>query len=168
MINSLASMKALRLATAVTLVLWVSGIGCVFGCKSLEMSGAAHGAIAVRDATPAASMVHSGAHSCCAKHHASIQPMKTAGERSSHAALSSKATFLPFVEVIGETMGQCPMALNASALGTKARTDEAASSVGFEPPRLPLIDVARHNVPFAPSFYSNRGHTYLRCCVFLI
>ena len=67
------------------------------------------------------------------------------------------------------TMQMCPLAMNATALTTKARPDESPAQPLLSPVALPpgAADLTVAHSPL-PVFFSNRGHTYLRCCVFLI
>lgn len=166
MFGSLSSMKILRVALSLSLVFWIAGFGCIVGCEKSAMGGTeAHH----RPADLSASTVISGPschqaveHSCCAKHR---QHSKAGnGVEPSKSQLTSATV----VEMGGGMMRECPMALNAKALGTKPRTDEAATTIALEPIDLPLFNTVQATVTTAPSFLSNRGHTYLRCCVFLI
>lgn len=165
MFGFLSTTRILRVALSLSLVFWIAGFGCIFGCESLAMAGAS----AHHEAPPTVSAMGSGAschkvvdHSCCAKRHPSAN--KTAKALPSEAMPASA----PIIEVAGEMMRECPMALNANSLGTKPRTDESATTIALEPIDLPIFNAVPATVSPAPSFLNNRGHTYLRCCVFLI
>src|SRR5690349_7796540 len=80
MIGRLSSMKNLRLVLSLSLVLWVGGAGCVFGCQARAMAAVDQGAAATdhNQAHLDLSTLVSGEacaspadHSCCAKHQAS-------------------------------------------------------------------------------------------------
>jgi len=62
----------------------------------------------------------------------------------------------------------CPMAVNASAALSKAQNDD--TSVALLPAAGELLSPATEQLrALAPPLrLPNRGHTYLRCCVFLI
>lgn len=67
------------------------------------------------------------------------------------------------------TMRDCPLAVNATAALSKARPDESASAIVRARVVAPLNSVQEQLAALAPlSALPNRGHTYLRCCVFLI
>jgi hypothetical protein len=164
MFGSLSSTKLLRVMISFSLVFWIAGFGCIFGCESQAMAGAEahHGTAALR-ATSGTSCHKAAEHSCCSKraHSANKTPAK--------AGLSELLlTSARGIEMAGGMMRECPMGLNAKALGTKPRTDEAATAIAFEPIDLPLFNAVGATATTAPSFLNNRGHTYLRCCVFLI
>lgn len=167
MVGSLSSIKILRVIVSLSLVFWIAGLGCIFGCESLAMAGTdAHH----ESAELSASTIVSGAschkavdHSCCAKRRPSANK---AVNKAGHSELM--LTSVPIIEMAGGMMRECPMALNAKALGTKPRTDEAATAIALEPIDLPLFNAVEAIATPAPSFLNNRGHTYLRCCVFLI
>jgi hypothetical protein len=63
----------------------------------------------------------------------------------------------------------CPLAMNATALATKVRADESSAQTALQPAALPLTGAGRTVIQSStPTYCNNRGHTYLRCCVFLI
>jgi hypothetical protein len=67
------------------------------------------------------------------------------------------------------TMRDCPLAVNATAALSKARPDESGSAIVLARAFAPSNSVQEQLAALAPlSALPNRGHTYLRCCVFLI
>jgi hypothetical protein len=187
MIGRLSSMKTLRLVVSLSLVLWVGGAGCVFGCETLAMAASGQGAAATdhNQAHLDLSTLVSGEacasaadHNCCAKHHASsaqsviIRSTKRARASGKPGPNSvdrpGVATSSIVLALSDGTMHTCPLAMNATALATKARSDESTNSVALAPVNLTAIDLEKPTTSFPPTFFNNRGHTYLRCCVFLI
>jgi len=186
MIGRLSSMKTLRLVLSLSLVLWVGGAGCVFGCQALAMAADDQGAAATDHSQThldLSTMVSGEAcasaadHNCCAKHHASSAQQVTI--RSTKPRASGKpgpnsiasrgvATSSMVLALSDGAMHTCPLAMNATALATKARSDESTNSVAQAPFNLPAIDLEKPTTSFPPTFCNNRGHTYLRGCVFLI
>jgi hypothetical protein len=66
-------------------------------------------------------------------------------------------------------MKGCPLAMGKAVLTAKVRENEAAAAPGLPHPILPADDVLERTSPLSPpARLPNRGHTYLRCCVFLI
>jgi hypothetical protein len=66
-------------------------------------------------------------------------------------------------------MMDCPLAVNARAALSKAKPDTSRTALPHTraSARLPLLrEQATALSP--PTLLPNRGHTYLRCCVFLI
>ena len=177
MISPLISMKIPRVVIALSLVFWVSGLGCVFGCASPANTSAEGATVAQHhEALSDPTTIVSGDscasradHSCCAKHGAASGHRKTTDKVASAQDLrSGLVSSSPVLDLAGGMIRQCPMALNVTALASKARTDESTTSIAFQPAALPLVSVGQLAVPSASSFFNNRGHTYLRCCVFLI
>jgi hypothetical protein len=166
MFGSLSLTRILRVALSLSLVFWIAGFGCIFGCESLAMAGASahHG-----PADLSSSTVASGASCHKVVDHSSCPKRRQSANKTAKAALSeSMLASAPIIEIAGGMMRECPMALNAKALGTKPRTDESATTIALEPIDLPIFNAVRATVSPAPSFQNNRGHTYLRFCVFLI
>jgi hypothetical protein len=177
MMQHLSSIKALRVATALSLVFWVSGLTCAFGCESFPMTGSSQstehgqsGSNVTQDKS--ASCAAHATHSCCSKHHASSQHAATSSENASSRGMQFDVLMAPgssaAMQIAGGMAHECPLAINGTALATKLGTDESTIAIAFEPGASPQASVGQLAVPAAPLFYSNRGHTYLRCCVFLI
>ena len=176
MIFPRTSMKIFRAGIALSLVFWVAGLGCVFGCESLATSAPGITAAEHHLGQPDATTIVSGDscasradHSCCAKHRAASRHRKTTDKATSAPDIrSSLVTSSLMLDMAGGVVHQCPLALNTRALASKARSDESTTFIAFQPASLPLVSVGQLTVPSAPAFLNNRGHTYLRCCVFLI
>ena len=187
MIGRLSSMKTLRLVLSLSLVLWVGGAGCVFGCETLAMAAAGQGAAAtdhgeahldLRTLDSGEACASAADHSCCAKHHVSSARIPTSrstkrvratGKPGPNSIASQDVATTPMVIALSDgTMHTCPLAMNATALATKARSDESTNSVALAPVNLPAIGLEKPTTSSPPTFFNNRGHTYLRCCVFLI
>ena len=106
-------------------------------------------------------------HDCCAKSHtgSAAQP----SGRSLHAA---ERTIAPSVLRLGPilpTMIDCPLAVNALAVLSKAGPD----ALNVAAPAVIQRAIASHLPELSYNFAcplrpANRGHTYLRLCVFLI
>src|SRR5438132_14186745 len=156
MIGRLSSMKTLRLVLSLSLVLWVGGAGCVFVCQALAMAAVDQNAT-VSDHSQAhldlSTLVSGEAcasaadHSCCAKHHASstqnvtiriTKRARAGGARGPNSIASHDVAITPMVIALSDgTMHTCPLAMNATALATKARSDESTNSVALAPVNLP-------------------------------
>ena len=139
---------------AITLTMWVAGFGCIFGCETASKMATA--AVQVHSRVAMATLNHAATnHSCCKRRKNSSQP-------------TVDATLAPPIMLDnGESsVSGCPLAANASAL--------ASTSSHPQPPVVaadhvsPALRVAPSSTVPPPALYQNRGHTYLRCCVFLI
>jgi hypothetical protein len=170
----LSLLRILRPSLSISLVLWVAGAGCLLGCGKLSMTGSDEGTLGSQMATDVAATADSCAlrrdHNCCAKHHASSprpgisQTRRVVSRPSTVAGLTSVALLAAPEEITG-----CPLAINATALSTKARADESAAAIPSAPFALPSVDRSelRASSP-AVTTLNDGGRTYLRCCVFLI
>lgn len=147
--------KIFRTLLALTVSLWMAGAGCMLGCGNTAI-GAVH---SLNNQTIIAGpSCHHATHDCCAKKNSS-STVKTSPQISS-----------PLSAVPEPRMGECPLAVNATAVTASKTTHpipEQARTLRTEPTGLesfnPYIDWSPPPVRFL-----NRPPTYLRCCVFLI
>ena len=150
--------KFLRLLLAISVSLWISGAGCLWGCSKMAMASTAEGGVK-RSSAVTGNSCHSKAHDCCAK--------KSPQNRASQQFVPIDTGVLG---VLNEgVMNECPMAVNASAVVSKANvtSSDADQIVVFDP--LALTANHYQQAPISPPVqYLNRGPTYLRCCTFLI
>ena len=136
------------------LAVWLTGLGCLFGC---EMNVSAAAATTAHEPAQAESC-HAMAHDCC---HA----MKSRGSEKSDPAQAASLVSWPGAR--GE-MSPCPFANPAAESARKAQGVEpvADSTPRAQPPALEARTFPRE---FAGRvLVPDRGGTYLRCCVFLI
>jgi len=164
-------LKIPKLALALSLVLWVAVAGCLFGCPQMMAAPMSESIGTARTATVVSgeSCGKTPNHDCCAKHGPSARPQQAPPTRfapgpktiSAEAATALLPTF-------DGTTKMCPLALNATALATNARPVESpALLLSPVSPEHGAAGLTLAYSPF-PAHFSNRGHTYLRCCVFLI
>jgi hypothetical protein len=103
-------------------------------------------------------------HDCCAKS-GKHSTSKTSANRSGKAP----AERLESLEAVPVSMMDCPLAVTATAALSKAGSDQASAALPDSSARLVLAHSAEQTSALAhPLRLPNRGHTYLRCCVFLI
>jgi hypothetical protein len=139
--------------------LWVAGAGCLLGCSN--------NAVAAGAPTQTQALVAEGyacssqTHNCCKK------SKSTAKTHKVHA--SEAATGGLFSQTPSSETGTCPLVVNGTALGTKVSKQELTLAA------LPPVVLSFSNYSANPQVAQssqlrlpNRGHTYLRCCVFLI
>lgn len=172
MIRRLSSARALQFALAPILSLWIAGAGCVMGCEGMVAAAA--------NALNSASTQHSdhlsaqktvivasghacssgGSHSCCSKR---------AGESQPRAQQNDIATSPVAVGVSPSgSIKVCPLSVGKAAIAAKIRNNETAGPVveNSIPPSENFLE--QTGSLSTPPRLPNRGHTYLRCCVFLI
>jgi hypothetical protein len=151
--------RMFRTLLAISVAMWMAGAGCLWGCSNSVMAAESPTSTQTQTVISGPSC-HSPGHDCCAKKSST----KSAGIDTQHA-LSS------IVSVIPEgMMKDCPLAVNASAVGTTKSTVNSPDLTRATVTELPNVenrieprDWGRTQVQFL-----NRGPTYLRCCVFLI
>lgn len=160
---SIASAKTTRLVLVPLLVLWTAGTGCLIGCERMVMAvgWTADNAHAVNTVVADACASQSG-HDCCAK-----SAKRSASTVQSVVNDSANDFVLP-VKDPSEALA-CPLAVNRMAVIWKAGSIEppADATIAQQAP----TDSSSSSRASGASPYlipPNRGHTYLRCCVFLI
>jgi hypothetical protein len=170
----LSSARLVRVALALVVAFWMAGAGCLLGCENMIAGAAAQES----ESATALTIVATGdacaamqSHDCCARHarksaarHPSASASRAGFESHPATAVTSAVEFSGT-----STMIDCPLAITATAALSKARPDTSsvalaqAGSIAHLPP---LREQARSLSE--PQLLPNRGHTYLRCCVFLI
>jgi len=152
------SVRIFRTLLALSVSLWIAGAGCMLGCGNGTIAAAQRERNQTVIAGPSC---HRPSHDCCsrAKSSSTVTIEKTSERTSS--LLSA---------VPERTMGECPLAVNATAvIASKAKhhTPEQARTFRTEPS---AVDSINQYVDWSPPpiRFLNRAPTYLRCCVFLI
>ena len=168
--------KIVRGSLVLALSLWIAGAGCMFGCRDMtafaatgnEAVSAEQGLDAIVSGDACAA---NGSHDCCAKKKAEAKAKtQNAGNRLTLelATLISKSETLNTAPSSGGR--ECPLALSRAIAITK-RSDNKQSStpavIAVTTPPVPVTS-EQHVALSRPSRLPNRGHTYLRYCVFLI
>lgn len=182
-----------RSALATALMLWFAGAGCTFvtyahgvmsatngdvpgapACHSQksasdvahEKSTAAdHGALPVDDD---AIVVVSG-HSCCKSQPQSAEAgVGQPGTGNAILGIGMLPAKLGGLPPPSGAMSCCPLMNAATAVVAKPRVNDATAAA-VESTTLPALLNHTSTAPLrAPLRLPNRGHTYLRCCAFLI
>lgn len=177
----LSSIRIVRVALALTVALWMAGAGCLLGCENITVVEASKEAMSPASPSQPANvsiLVVSGdacaamhSHDCCAGRAARSAAKSAAPSKS--AANSNPATLVSSV-VVGlgapsPAMMDCPLSVNATAALSKASPDQLRGALPLTPPNSTPPHVQEHTMALTPPLVlPNRGHTYLRCCVFLI
>jgi len=181
---SLSSFRIVRFLLAPLLILWVAGAGCLLGCEGMIATATAadngqngsaapqsdhHSTIVVSrhacssEESPASFSVEiDKSHNCCKKSSTDVEaraPRLSTGD--ANLVLSGASS--------SGMMKDCPLAGTKAVVVTKSRGGEASASPAVAHSHLPAQDFLEQPASLStPPLLSNRGHTYLRCCVFLI
>lgn len=166
----LSSMRIVRVALALAVALWMAGAGCMFGCENMATAAASDHHVATNDvgtivaSGEACASMHS--HDCCAKGKARSKPTNT--NHSTRSAQTSNANAAELIAT-SSAMIDCPLAVNAMAALSKPRPDQSSTALLSAGARLAVSNIFQQTISFRqPLRLPNRGHTYLRCCTFLI
>jgi hypothetical protein len=155
--SSFFSTKAVRLFLAVSVSIWMAG-GCLFGCSNSAM---AHELDELAQTVVASESCHaSHSHDCCA----TKKPRTKIARSSLQPAAGPSFTQLP-----ERMMKDCPLVVNATAAISKNSShlpDPARGPIAV----LPFVETSseQSDTFLVVPVVSNRGPTYLRCCVFQI
>jgi hypothetical protein len=171
--RTLPSTKIVRFVLAPVLTLWIAGAGCMMGCEGMVAAATASSSISEkhsgyhsgRNATIVASgqdCSSGGSHSCCAKNAGETKP---AAQRTN----KSDSTLIMAGGSSSGMMKDCPLAVCRATIPAKIRINEVAAAPVLANSALPAENSLEQSAPLStPLRLPNRGHTYLRCCVFLI
>lgn len=167
--------KTIRSGLGLILSFWIAGAGCMFGCQNM-VAFAASGDTEAGQESGLATIVSgdacasSGSHDCCAKKKAEAEAKTPKpGSRPSlklATLLSQAESFKPVPSSGGR---ECPLALSrAVAIAKKNDNQHLAAAVAVAVATPAQVPIEQHAALSRAARLPNRGHTYLRCCVFLI
>lgn len=174
-----SSSRFVRFILAPALGLWLTGVGCLLGCEGMIATAAAakgpgansphsHHSLATvasgESCSSNASSVASGepnkSHNCC---------QKNRQEAKADTDPLGVVTLLQSSASSSDASKDCPFASRKTAVVTKSRGGEDGLSRVIAHPLLFSQNLSEQPNPLSrPTLLPNRGHTYLRCCVFLI
>lgn len=163
------SNRIVRFVLAPLLILWVGGAGCLIGCEGMvavaatvaDAHQARHSGRKPTTVPSGATCSSSGSQNCCAR--GAVEPKPPVKRTSeSYSALGT---------ISGSSSGMmrdCPLAVD-KAITPKERDGQVVFAPVLAPSILRSDNVLERTSPLSkPLRLPNRGHTYLRCCVFLI
>ncbi|HSS22048.1 MAG TPA: hypothetical protein VLL54_18410 [Pyrinomonadaceae bacterium] len=159
-------MRLARIVLAFAVAFWMAGAGCMLGCNNMMSAAASEVQSAPAQSFTAEVSGDScasagGHHDCCAKRHA-----RPAGHAEAPMGEASESQL---ITATSSLMTDCPLAINATAALAKSDPDQAGVAVLASSRNLPTtIQPKQVSALSRPLRLPNRGHTYLRCCVFLI
>jgi hypothetical protein len=165
---SLPLIKIIRSGLAVVLGLWVAGAGCLLGCEGMMTTAASERDGVAHHATGDLSLVVSGeacasakSHDCCAKQKQHAQPKTQTGKEQAGTLIETGPS--------SSDMSACPLAMSRTDVAAKISGGETSSAISVVNPNLPNQNLLEQTAPLVRQVrLPNRGHTYLRCCSFLI
>ena len=168
--------RLVRKLAVITLSFWLAGAGCLLGCEG--MAAAAHpdhlkltsgsnlsSTLIVEDEACASTE----GHSCCKKKSRAARKPATAApaaEVSQRAERDLTSTKLNESSTSGRKA--CPFAISRALSVAKLRDGQMSATDALSPVLPGQAARQQKLVLSAMSPLPNRGHTYLRCCSFLI
>jgi hypothetical protein len=161
-------LKIARMGLAATLVLWVAGAGCLLGCEGMMTAAASESFTQAHHGNGDLNLVVSGeacasakSHDCCAKRNHSAQPKAQ--------PTGKQAATLIETDPASTAMSDCPLAMSRTVVVAKSGARETSSATIVANANLPTQNLIEQPAPLISQVrLPNRGHTYLRCCSFLI
>ena len=162
----LRSTRILRVVLSLTVASWMAGAGCLLGCEKASAAAAAGQTTHGSDLTVVASgdaCASMQSHDCCASRNRTPQSSKdqASAAPSEHAGHELAGTSTRTME--------CPLAVNQSAVLAKKNQDPSGNALLIASVSPSHSVLREQPISLSPPLrLPNRGHTYLRCCVFLI
>jgi len=163
------------MALALAVAFWMAGAGCMLGCENIasaapstEIASPANSPAIVVTGEACASMQ---SHDCCAKRnaHSAAKAVAKSGSDKRQFVADPGHTLFPSLAGTFPTMMDCPLAVNAMAVLSKATPDQSNVALPSRDELPSLSNPPEQTSAFArPLRLPNRGHTYLHCCSFLI
>ena len=180
--RSLFSSRIVRSTLAILLTLWVAGIGCIFGCEGMVAIAANRTPHNGRQSEVLSlvsnqSCSSAKSHSCCAMKAESQEANFGRERRSNEFALKTQrigpqgTTAAPLITTNNPSSGvkECPFAVSRVAVTARGRDNISGAAATITPSTLHSATPLEQTLSLSsPRRLPNRGHTYLRCCVFLI
>ncbi|MEP6819236.1 MAG: hypothetical protein ABJA18_06860 [bacterium] len=163
-----SSIRVVRVSLALAVGLWMAGAGCMLGCENL-MTAAASNEVA---SSTSSSIIVAAGGACASMHSDDSCPKHRAhsvAKTTAHSNSITTSANAPELAATPGTMMDCPLAVNATAALTKVGSDQTSIALPSSSERSPLANSPEQTSAFTrPLRLPNRGHTYLRCCTFLI
>jgi len=176
---SSSSARIVRYVLAPALSVWVAGVGCIFGCEG-RVLGATHDS-SYAERHDYQKFTLAAKHSCSsAKSHGKNpgSPVGQARRRGSsnetkpeaqkNGTAETKSTTLITPGKPSSGMKDCPLAVSRAAVAAKSGIEVKVAPAIAHSPFLSATSFDQTISLSSSRRLPNRGHTYLRCCVFLI
>ncbi len=178
---SLSSARIIRYVLAPVLSLWVAGVGCVFGCEG-KVASATNRRVDAERHSEHKFILAVSEHSCSSGKSPSKNPgspanrprpggssNETKPEAQRNGPAETKSTTLVTPGKPSSGMKDCPLAVSRTAVAAKSRGIEVKAAPAIAHLAFPSALSFDQTISLSsPRRFPNRGHTYLRCCVFLI
>lgn len=169
--------KSLRFCLVSILSLGIAGAGCMFGCQdmmaatSIGTDASAVGPASLATVVAGDACASSSSHDCCAKKKAYAQSKTQNANTRVSLKLATQLLQSESLKPSPSSGGrECPLALSrAVAIAKATGSNQSVDSVATAPSAPVVADSPAQHIALSPlARLPNRGHTYLRCCVFLI
>ena len=169
----LPAFRIVRFVLAPVLSFWVAGAGCMLGCEGMVAAASTEQSDTSQHAQHTSTIVASGnacssakSHSCCSEKSSESTASESKAQQDEskvsnhHPVASRRSSSDPM---------NCPFAVSRAVVVGKAQGGEKKAVAVLTHSMLVTQGFAEQLVPLSRSLrLPNRGHTYLRCCVFLI
>lgn len=157
-----------RVVLAVALAFWVAGAGCLLGCEGMMTVAASESRNVAHHTVSDLNLVVSGEACASAKSHDCCAKRKHRAEAKAEPTQKQAATLVE-TDPASTAMSDCPLALSRTVVAAKKGVDETSAATPAADANLPTPNLFEQPAPLVSQVrLPNRGHTYLRCCSFLI
>lgn len=169
-------LKLSRKIGVVAIALWLAGAGCLLGCEGTIAASAGQHHDRSTNSSQTPTIVAEGdacasneGHGCCKKKtRAHRTTPENAGTSAASHSLAQNQTERRLAESPASGMNTCPFAISRAIAVAKIH-DGQMSAIAAVPHALTAASVREQKLSLSTtSPLPNRGHTYLRCCSFLI
>lgn len=172
--SSLPTFRVVRFVLAPVLSLWVAGAGCMLGCEGMVAAASTEQPNISHHANRTSTIVASGhacssakSHGCCSAKNSENTASESKAQQDSSPKVSNQKPVASRRSSSGPL--NCPFAVSRAAVVSKAQGSEKKAAAVLAHSAPDTQSFAEQLVPLSRSLrLPNRGHTYLRCCVFLI
>ena len=156
----------------VMLAFWLAGAGCLLGCERMAPAAADVGSSSPDQASTVVAEGDACAategHGCCSKQARAKKPARQNVRQVVKTSSGQNLTGNRLAESSTSGMKACPFAISRAITVTKTH-DGQMSATAVLPAVLQAVSVREQKLSLSTlSPMPNRGHTYLRCCAFLI
>ena len=172
--NAFSPIKLVRKAAVLMLALWLAGAGCLLGCEGTAAAAAsAHHESSSSSVKTSTLVVEGDAcassenHSCCKKRSTAAKKQPSTPVTQVHKQPHDPSS-VKLNESSNTGMSACPFAVARALSVAKVRDGDASAVTPASYVLSGRPDSEQTRALSAISPLPNRGHTYLRCCSFLI
>lgn len=168
--------ELVRNLAVITLAFWLAGAGCLLGCEGMAAAAPAEDLNLTTSSSQSSRLIVEGdacdsteGQGCCQKRSRAARKQPTAAPAAETSQrVDRDITSTKLNESSSSGMKACPFAISRALSVAKLRDGQMTASTALSSLLPGQVVREQKLVLSAISPLPNRGHTYLRCCSFLI